>query len=202
MAPAGPTVDWLATTGKPSAPLRSGRTVVDVVATAEVESAEVDVEVDDGDDDDAADDGDPPEHAASTASAKSCAAMETVLTFVAVTAAIAALAWAVRFRPGRMAKDGSWFDCDYQVVDLTSPNRQVAAWRAGRAEVCEREIVVHVGPSRHTAALGEPLPVIEKLDAKRRRQSVFLLKRDDYAVTISVARGSASERRLDALIER
>jgi hypothetical protein len=173
--------------------------VVDVVATAEVEATDVELEVDV---DEVDDEVEPPEHAANTKNAKICAAMETFLSFVAVAAAIAALVWAVRFRPRRMAKDGSWFDCEYQVVDLTSPNKQVAAWRPGRAEVCEREIVVHVGPSRHTAALGGPLPVIEKLAATHRRQSIFLLKRNDQAVTISVGRGSPGERRLEGLIDR
>ena len=200
--PAEPIVDRWATVGAPNAPLRSTRAVV-VVESRSVDPGTAVVEgATDVDDDAYGAVRPPPEHAASIASARSCAPMETLLSFLAVAGAAAALVWALRVRPARMAKDGSWFDCEYQIVELESPIRQDTRWRAGRAVITEQAVTVHVGPARRTASLGASLPVAKKLDSARRRHSVFLLGDEERAVTISVARGSAAEQRLDSLLAR
>jgi len=115
-------------------------------------------------------------------------------------AAVAALVWAARMRPRGMARDGSWFDCDYQVVEREPSTSGAGRWRAGRGELVDDRVLLRVGPFARAARFGDPLPVLQRNEAARRGFTVYVLGQGGTVVAVAVARGSVADRRLAGLV--
>jgi hypothetical protein len=127
--------------------------------------------------------------------------MTTLVTLLFVVLAVAGLAWAARMGPQRMAADGTWFDCEYQIID-TNPaaQRWRYRWYNARGTIVEGAIDLRTGPFRGSASFGGPLSVVQRAPRARWGRSVYLLTAADTMVAIAVRQRSAADNRLASLL--
>ena len=149
-----------------------------------------------------------PEHATSTAASitvaaeRSCRDMTTLVTLLFVVLAVAGLAWAARMGPQRMADDGTWFDCEYQIIEA---NPAAARWRyrwyKARGTIVDDGLIdLRAGRFRRSASFGGPMSVVQRAPKTRWGRSVYLLTTADTMVAIGVRQRSAADNRLASLL--
>jgi hypothetical protein len=204
--PAGPIVPADAIVGVPSAAETSASAVVVVVvAAAEVVVVVLEAAVLSGLE--VADVELPPEHAPSAAAStkatagRSCRGMTTLVTLLFVVLAVAGLAWAARMGPQRMADDGTWFDCEYQIIDADpAAERWRFRWYNARGTVVDELIELRAGRFRGSASFGAPLSVVQRAPKTRWGRSVYLLTAPETMVAIAVRQRSPADNRLSSML--
>ena len=103
--------------------------------------------------------------------------------------------------PQRMADDGTWFDCEYQIIE-TKPEaaRRRYRWYKARGTIVDGLIDLRAGPFRRSASFGDPLSVVQRAPRARWGRSVYLLTAADTMVAIAVRQRSIADTRLASLL--
>jgi hypothetical protein len=100
-----------------------------------------------------------------------------------------------------MADDGTWFDCEYQIIEA---NPAAARWRyrwyRARGTVVDGLIDLRAGRFRGSASFGGPMSVVQRASKTRWGRSVYLLTTADAMVAIAVRQRSAADSRLASLL--
>ncbi|MEP6659392.1 MAG: hypothetical protein ABJD24_05700 [Acidimicrobiales bacterium] len=127
--------------------------------------------------------------------------MTTLVTLLFVVLAVAGLAWAARMGPQRMADDGTWFDCEYQIIEADpAAQRWRYRWYKARGTVVDGLIDLRAGRFRGSASFGGPLSVVQRAPKARWGRSVYLLTAADTMVAIAVRQRSPADNRLASLL--
>jgi hypothetical protein len=127
--------------------------------------------------------------------------MTTLVTLLFVVLAVAGLAWAARMGPQRMADDGTWFDCEYQIIDADpAAERWRFRWYNARGTVVDELIELRAGRFRGSASFGAPLSVVQRAPKTRWGRSVYLLTAPETMVAIAVRQRSPADNRLSSML--